>query len=380
LPCGPLWPILGAGGGAMATASVTRDASPGRNGESCAAGFARALVDLAVGKGADADALLAAAGIDPTDLENPDRHIPLERYKALMRAAKAMTGDEALPLHFGEAYDITELSIVGLLGQACETVADAFALLPRFTRLAIKVELEEEAEGQRCVLREIDGQLWLIDMRKNPNDFPELTESSFARMMTSGRRIGGGRSFIQAVHFTHPAPAHRAEYDRVFGVPVTFGSPRNAVLLGDDSWMALKTPLPSRYLYDVLKARAEALLQDMDSAGTVRGTVEKLLAPLLHRREARIDVAAARLGLSRATLARRLKAEGTTFEAVLSDLRRRLASDYIADRRLSVSETAYLLGFSEPAAFSRAYRRWTGHSPRAARRRKPAAPAAANLP
>ena len=73
------------------------------------------------------------------------------------------------------------------------------------------------------------------------------------------------------------------------------------------------------------------------------------------------------LGMSRATLARRLKREGTTFEAVLEGLRRRLAEDYLGKRRLSVAETSYLLGFSEPAAFSRAYRRWTGRSPRTAR-------------
>ena len=76
---------------------------------------------------------------------------------------------------------------------------------------------------------------------------------------------------------------------------------------------------------------------------------------------------AERMGLSRATLARRLKAEGTCFEEVVEALRRRLAVDYLAERGLSVSETAYLVGFADPAAFSRAFKRWTGRSPRDAR-------------
>jgi AraC-like DNA-binding protein len=333
--------------------------------ESVAAGFARALIDLGVAKGADRDALLAAAEIDSADLEDPDRHIPLGRYKALMRAAKAMTGDEALALHFGAAFDITELSIVGLLGQACETVADAFALLPRFTRLAIEVELEEEAEGQRCVLRRLDGRLWLIDMRKNPDDFPELTESSFARMMTSGRRLGG--AFCKEVHVTHPAPSYADEYARVLGVPVVFSSRRNAVLLTGDEWMSTPTLSPSPYLFAVLKERAEALLETLDASASLRGRVEALISPSLHQGAAGMAEAAAKLGMSRATLARRLKREGTTYETVLQALRRRLAEEYLGKRRLSVAETSYLLGFSEPAAFSRAYRRWTGVSPRTAR-------------
>jgi AraC-like DNA-binding protein len=72
--------------------------------------------------------------------------------------------------------------------------------------------------------------------------------------------------------------------------------------------------------------------------------------------------------MSRQTLYRRLKSEGVTFELVLDDLRRRMALDYLGARRVSVNETAYLVGFSDPAAFSRAFKRWTGHSPRQARR------------
>jgi AraC-like DNA-binding protein len=84
---------------------------------------------------------------------------------------------------------------------------------------------------------------------------------------------------------------------------------------------------------------------------------------VLHKGEVGMDGIAAALGVSRQTLFRRLKAEGVTFAAVLDDLRRRLALSYLAERRVSVNEAAYLTGFSEPAAFSRAFKRWTGASP-----------------
>ena len=73
---------------------------------------------------------------------------------------------------------------------------------------------------------------------------------------------------------------------------------------------------------------------------------------------------AARLALSRQTLARRLKSEGTTFEKLLDELRHRLALAYFGDGAISVHQCAYLTGFSDPAAFSRAFKRWTGSAPR----------------
>jgi AraC-like DNA-binding protein len=334
---------------------------------SLAAAFAGALIDLAVAKGASREALIARAGLAGTDLADPDRRLPLARYQALMREAKALTGDPALALHFGEAFDISELSIVGLMGQASESYSDAFAKLGRYSRLMIDVELEDEAKGDRLVVRPDARGLWVIDMRKHPNDFPEITESGFARMAATSRRFAPGLSLLRAVHFTHKEPDYRAEYDRIFQVPLVFGSDRNAVLLANDSWLKLKGPAPSPYIYNILRERAESLLQDLDAASTMRSRVETLLVPILHTGGARMPVVAQKLGLSRATLFRRLKAEGTTFEALLDALRHRLALDYLVGKKARVSETAWLLGFSDPAAFSRAFKRWTGKSPRAMR-------------
>jgi AraC-like DNA-binding protein len=330
------------------------------------AGFARALLELAVRKGADRQALATRSGIDLNALEDQDNRIALAKYVSLMRAGQALTGDPALALHFGEAFEMTELSIVGLIGMTCETFADAFEQLGRFAQLIIDVEVDDPG-GRRLVLsRETDG-VWMVDTRKNPNAIPELTESSFARMAAASRQKAAGRPFVKEIHVTHAAPAHAAEYDRVFQVPVIFESDRNALLMADDSVLATKIPNPSRYVFGVLSERAEALLKELESSSSTRGRVESLLMPILHKGETGMDAIAAKMGLSRQTLLRKLKAEGTTFEKVLDDLRHRLAVDYLSGRRVSVNETAYLVGFSEPAAFSRAFKRWTGASPRSLR-------------
>lgn len=334
-----------------------------RSNGSIAAGFARALMQLAVRMGAKRETLCAAAGLDAAILDDQDNRVPLTRYMALMRAAKAETGNPALALHFGEAFDVSELSIVGLIGGACETIGEAFAAMNRYERLIADIDGREH----RLILSREKGDLWLIDTRENPNDFPELTESSFARMASARRRWPETAPLVRAVHFTHPAPTYRAEYERIFEAPVTFEAKRNGMLLAGNAWLATKTPLPSRYLFGVLSERAEALLQSLHDVTTTRGHVESVLMPILHTGEASMALVAERLAMSRQTLFRKLKLEGVTFEKVLDELRHRVALAYLADKKVSVNETAYLLGFSDPAAFSRAFKRWTGQSPRKAR-------------
>ena len=102
---------------------------------------------------------------------------------------------------------------------------------------------------------------------------------------------------------------------------------------------------------------------------TLSRKVEAEIEPLLASGRIRVEAVARSLGLSRQTLYRRLKEEGTTFERLLDRVRRRLALRFVREQGLSVKEASYRLGFSDPAAFSRAYKRWTGSSPAAGRAR-----------
>lgn len=330
-----------------------------------AAGFARGLMELAVSKGASRQELAERSGIDPAELQDRDNRVPLAKYAALMKAGKELCKDPALALHFGEAVDLSEMSIVGVAGSASGTMADDLAQLNRHAPLALEVD----GDGDRFQLTRIRGQLWMIDARPNPNDFPDITESLFARAVCGMRRSLGERQVVKAIHVTHAEPAYRAEYDRIFQVPVVFGSEKNALLLSDDAWSALRSATSSRYVSEILSAHAEALLEKLESSQSTRGRVERVLVPILHTGEVSMAKVAGKLGLGRQTLFRRLKTEGATFEKVLDELRHKMALQYLSGKKISVKETAYLVGFSEPAAFSRAFKRWTGSSPRTARRR-----------
>lgn len=322
-----------------------------------AAGYARGLFGFACANGAPAGELIARSGLSPADLEDQDARIPVSRYRTLMAAAKALTGDPALALHFGAAVNLAEMSVVGLLGNASETAIDAFVQLNRYSRLLT----DNDLPGDPYTGDFSGGQMWLVDNRPSHPDFPEQTETTFASMIC-GLKGFGARDFVLAVEVTHADPGYGDEYEKVLGAPVTFGAKRNAMRLAP-SLAAHRVQLLPRYVFGVLSERAADLLKALDETRTVKGQVERTLMPVLHKGEADMATVARALGMSRQTLFRKLKAEETTFEKVLDGLRHRLALDYLSGRKVSVNETAYLVGFSDPAAFSRAFKRWTGKSP-----------------
>jgi AraC-like DNA-binding protein len=325
-----------------------------------AASVVGALMDLAVSKGAARRTLVERSGIDSTELADRDRRVAFSKYVALMRAGQDLCRDPALALHFGEVVGVAEISITHSVGGVTR-LDEAVTQANRYSRLG--VEVETIGTGDRFQLTRTGGQLWIVDARSNPNDFPELTESTFARMVCSSRRAFAGVSAFRALQVTHPEPAYRAEYDRIFQVPTVFGSGKNALQLDEALVATFRIPPPASYVTGVLRDHAEALLEKLDSLQSIRGQVESLLVPLLPTRQFGVEVIAAKMGLSRQTLFRKLKAEGVTFEQVLDALRHKTALHCLNGPGASVKQTARLVGFADPTAFSRAFKRWTGSTP-----------------
>ena len=333
----------------------------------------RAWVDFAVARGVSKKVLLERCELDiwePTrapertrkQVSDPllqlERRVPFAQYLALIRAARELCAQPALALHFGESLDCVEYSLVSMLSRACATVQEALVQRNRYGRLMGDIE---HTGTDRFELKHWGDKVWLIDTRANPNQCPELTESNFAQFAFRIRQMRQ-KPLLQAVHFSHPEPAYRAEYDRIFQVPLTFDSGQNAMLI-DASWLHYKIALFPSYVFGILSVHAQAMLDELDRVKTMRGQVEKLLMPILHTGNTSMDSTAASLALSRQTLFRKLKLEGVTYEKILDELRHKLALNYLSGKKVSVNETAYLLGFADPAPFSRAFKRWTGCSP-----------------
>lgn len=328
-----------------------------------AVGNARGAVNFAVRQGADRATLLSAADVEEGMLANFDARLSLAAFRRLLESGSKLTGDPAFALHYAETVDMSEISVLGLITHASPTMIDAFAQINRYTRLVADVA---SSAPSRFTLERDDKGLWCVDHRSDPDAFIELTEISFARM-ACGTREFGDSPFILEVHVTHPAPIYAEEYEKIFRAPVKFAASRNAMRL-DERWLTYRVAKQPGFAFGILSAHADRLMQDLQHGDDLAQRIEAAIMARLHTGTTEIAAIADEMGMSRQTIFRRLKAENTSYEKLLDNLRRRLALMYLQDRKISINETAYLLGYSAPSAFTRAFRRWTGVSPRQANR------------
>jgi AraC-like DNA-binding protein len=165
------------------------------------------------------------------------------------------------------------------------------------------------------------------------------------------------------VCFAFAAPPSADAHARAFGCPVRFGQARNSFVLADATW-DLPSRAASSELLRTLESHAATLLAGLGVARETTTRVARLLVDELEGGDPSLATVARRMALSPRTLQRRLADEDTSFAEVLDNTRRHVAKAYVQDRALALTEVSYLLGFSEPSAFTRAFQRWFGLAPR----------------
>jgi AraC-like DNA-binding protein len=179
------------------------------------------------------------------------------------------------------------------------------------------------------------------------------------RELTGLRRLIPSR--MRLVH--QRGKDQRAELSKFFGKTIEFGA-----LVDDIAFPARFADAriigADPYLNKLLLAYCEDAPSHRRRAGTFRASVENAIAPLLPHGKANVEEVARQLAVSPRTLARRLGEEGTSFSDVLEGLRTDLAARYLAEKEFGIAQVAWLLGYQETSAFSRAFKRWTGKAPR----------------
>ena len=328
----------------------------------------KAFVEFAVERGADRAALLRRAGVHPHDLVDPNGRVAIDKYAALMDVGVELSGEPALALRFGEQVSIEDLSIVPFVVLNAENADDMRTRTNRYSRLLVD-DGEDNGQESHTLIRE-GRSVWVKLASSLYARYPLLAESAVARTvsvvrgMLKSMRGPADLRFPVALRFTFAEPAYRKEYDRLFGVPIAFNSSMNAIGV-DPVFLSMQPAKPFSAAAAVAVDQAEELLMRLERPEPMRSQVEQALlrAFASGRPDVRMHTIARRLELSRATLFRRLKAEGATFDEVLECFRHRLAVQLLTQQQKSVRETARLLGYSEASAFSRAFTRWTGRAP-----------------
>ncbi len=329
-----------------------------------AAGFAAALLDYAVEKGADRGQLLDVSGLTHDALAKQDGRILVSAYHALIGAAIAATGDGALVMRHTMESKLESMSIVGQIVHSSNSMVHSMQQLNRYARLMADVDIMQGADRFEVAVE--DDKVWIVDHLPQPYQTPMAIEASFSRFISEFRRSFPDKVFGIEMEVTYPPPPYMSAYAELLKVPVRFNGTRNALRI-DRFWLDTDFDPGNEYIFAIFTDHADALLAELETSDTIRAKVEAQILPALHTGTISMDKISRDMGMSRQTLYRRLQEEGLTFAQVHDELRSRMARDYLTASKVSVNETAYLLGFSEASSFVRAFKRWTGQSPKAYR-------------
>jgi AraC-like DNA-binding protein len=305
--------------------------------------------------GIDPLAVAEAAGIDLARGANPDWRVSQADFNCLLESAVAASGDEAFGLLAAEHLQPQVLHSLGLAWLASDTVYDGLLRLQRFGRLvstAIELQLQEE-----------DDTIHLeLGMDPRAGGIVPASQDYAVGIITRMCRLTLGE-FLAPVHvlMQRPRPAQPERWEYQLASRVAFAADTTRI-----SWARadIMEPLVTG---DPLLARindehTQAYLDSFAGKSTTKEVVDKIVERLPDGPPSQQQIASA-LHVSNRTLQRKLREEGTSFMDLLQDSRMQLAHKYLSNSGRSVVETAYLLGFSEPSTFSRAFKRWTGVAP-----------------
>lgn len=317
----------------------------------------RAVVEALERAGASREELLAQARVEPHRLDRVDERFEMAEFALLQERAIALTGDPALGLHMGEQTSESALDSIGYLVGHAPTLRDAISICAQFGSLAL--------EGSQLTMRE------RADVVTIHYSFPRTTPVSdrmHAEFVTTGllrlaRQLAGPRVVPRTVSFEHDRPAYHKEYTRLFGGSERFGQP--STFIAFDRAIADRGQLhQSPELYSVVRAEAERKLEQI-ARGV--GPVERLHQYLLARPVSRIPdvVTAARdLGVSERSLRRQLASENTSYREIVRAFLEASAKRMLREPARSIKETAIALGFVDARTFHRAFKAWTGMTPK----------------
>lgn len=308
--------------------------------------------------GIDPGPLLKQAGITRQQIDDSSLRINVQGQIGFLNLAAAVLHDDFLGFHLAVPAEIREIGLLYYVAASSETLGDALRQASRYSSIVNEGVLLKYANDVGITFEYV-GVSRHLDRHQM-----EFFATLLVRIC---RKLTGQRIVPERVRFTHQRDAASPEFVDFFGDNVEFGAVADDVMFAPSTGQ-LPVISADPYLNRILiKYCDEALALRPANLGSFRAAVENAIVPLLPHGKARTAEAAQRLGVSQRTFARRLSLEGVTFSDVLEGLKSDLAQRYLADENLSISQIAWLLGYQEVSAFTHAFKRWTGKTPREAR-------------
>ena len=323
--------------------------------------FVVALAEAARRAGYPAHSLYTQIGLNEETAREADHHVDLDAYLELWATVMRDLRQPSFPLTYAQGF---RFEVFGVVGYAALTASDGWEAarrMARFQRLTTDVgRIELKEQGQLAVFR------WFRD-RPLTLGHRAANEAVMAEVVELARRIGDERVCPVEVTFRHPAPSEVARHARFFGVAPRFSAPEDTVSF-PRSLFTRPMPMAHSDFSLFFTREAEHRLQQLSEPTLVTRVEHAVLAALPSGAPA-MPAIATQLDMSERQLRRELETAGVSFRGLVERLRRERAAQLLGETQTSVDQAAFVLGFSEVSAFSRAFKRWFAVPPSAYRAR-----------
>lgn len=303
--------------------------------------------------------LLAAAGIPRFAIEEPSYRIRFEQELAFIRSALLSLRLPTAGLEVGRQYNLAFFGVLGLAASCAPTVRELFRAVPSFPELCW-------GSIEQAVWREGDEEYVAFYANEQVGDCASFfVERDTTATLNLLRQTLGEHVQPIAVRFAHLEPANRSEYEEFFRCPLSFSAAVNEIRFARAVWDAVPpqaNAMAYRFFTNQCRRLSEVMGAPLSYADVVRARL-RAATPIPS-----LGDVVRELYLTSRTLQRRLKEEGTDFSRLLTEVRLERARELIAHGTMANEEIARCLGFEDASAFSRAFKTWSGQSPRAFRR------------
>jgi AraC-like DNA-binding protein len=322
----------------------------------------RVCVLAAARSGISVEEAVQRLDIAPALLGDPHARVPHALFLRAWQELPPLSGDPAFGLHAAEVMSGLPFDLIDYICAQVPTLREAIGRILRYQRL-----IHDDVE---LALDVAEGEAQLtMRLRAEPCAPRHFSEYVIAIWALRARAFIGPVFTLRRASFQHGPPADVEPHRRLFRAPLDFRAPRNGLTFSAE---LLDAPVLSAdpALGVLLDRHATELLERLPPRDSLVHRVRAHLLRALPGELPAIEATARALGASVRTLQRALRSEGTTYQQVGDEVRRDLSLGYLRDAQRTISEVAFLLGFNEVAAFTRAFRRWTGEVPSAYRDRE----------
>lgn len=317
------------------------------------------IVRVLDARGLDSGMLVTGAGITSADLVHQDTRISFRDALVMIENAYRISDDEALGLAIAHEVNISDWGMMGYAVLSCDNLGESLRIGQRYNRVATRLT------DNRL---EVGDDVFSFDSTPLYNAGAMerfLVEEDLGGVVGMLHRYQGDQANPREVHFTYAEPTYLDAYVDHFRCPLKFRQPRNQIIwnVGD-----IERPFPQRNPAATAMAiqHCEKLIGEERDRGTM---IDRVRSRLVQEpgRYPPIEEVAASCNMSESSLRRALKAQDSSYQRVLNDVRMKLASEYLSTSSLKLEAIAQLVGYSDLSNFRRAFRGWTGESPTAYR-------------